>query len=169
MLGAGEAPGGVRAEAESSTEISVQWSGLSTCRLVNGNIIKYRVRFRVSGGNETREMETEGDWKEGGRVVLTGLIPLSTYSISVAALNQNGDVGPYSDPVTEKTQNYCKQQKRFYLYIFFSQLATVGEQLGASGSTPIAVGVVIGLIGVAVGISGLIGGAFIVKRRWCAT
>ena len=100
VLGAGEAPGGVRAEAESSTEISVQWSGLSTCRLVNGNIIKYRVQFRVSGGNETRERETEGDWKEGGRVVLTGLILLSNYSISVAALNQNGDVGPYSDPVT---------------------------------------------------------------------
>ena len=122
VLGAGEAPGGVRAEAESSTEISVQWSGLSTCRLVNGNIIKYRVRFRVSGGNETREMETEGDWKEGGRVVLTGLIPLSNYSISVAALNQNGDVGPYSDPVTERTQNCCKQQKRFYLYIFSHSL-----------------------------------------------
>ena len=102
VLGAGEAPGGVRAEAESSTKISVQWSGLSTCRLVNGNIIKYRVRFRVSGGNETGEMEAEGDWKEGGRVVLTGLIPLSNYSISVAALNQNGDVGPYSDPVTEQ-------------------------------------------------------------------
>ena len=117
VLGAGEAPGGVRAEAESSTEISVQWSGLSTCRLVNGNIIKYRVRFRVSGGDETGEMETEGDWKEGGRVVLTGLIPLSNYSISVAALNQNGDVGPYSDPVTERTQNYCKQQKNtFYIY-----------------------------------------------------
>ena len=105
----------MRAEAESSTENSVQWSGLSTCRLVNGNIIKYRVRFRVSGGNETGEMETEGDWKEGGRVVLTGLIPLSNYLISVAALNQNGDVGPYSDPVTE---NCCKQQKIFYFYIF---------------------------------------------------
>ena len=100
VLGAGEAPGGVRAEAESSTEISVQWSGLSTCRLVNGNIIKYRVRFRVSGENETRKMETEGDWKEGGRVVLTGLTLLTNYSISVAALNQDGDVGPYSDPVT---------------------------------------------------------------------
>ena len=126
VLGAGEAPGGVRAEAESSTEISVQWSGLSTCRLVNGNIIKYRVRFRVSGGNETGEMETEGDWKEGGRVVLTGLTLLSNYSISVAALNQNGDVGPYSDPVTERTQNCCKQ---LLLYLF-SQLATVVNNLG---------------------------------------
>ena len=158
----------MRAEAESSTEISVQWSGLSTCRLVNGNIIKYRVQFRVSGGNETREMETEGDWKEGGRVVLTGLTPLSNYSISVAAVNQNGDVGPYSDPVTERTHNYCKQQKRFYLLYTSSLTAcNCGEQLGAA---PIAVGVVVGLvIGVAVGISGLIGGAFIAKRRWCAT
>ena len=169
MLGAGEAPGGVRAEAESSTEISVQWSGLSTCRLVNGNIIKYRVRFRVSCGDETGEMETEGDWKEGGRVVLTGLIPLSNYSISVAALNQNGDVGPYSDPVTERTQNYCKQQENTFYILYTSSLtaSNCGEQLGAA---PIAVGVVVGLvIGVAVGISGLIGGAFIAKRRWCAT
>ena len=130
VLGAGEAPGGVRAEAESSTEISVQWSGLSTCRLVNGNIIKYRVRFRVSCGDETGEMEAEGDWKEGGRVVLTGLIPLSNYSISVAAVNQNGDVGPYSDPVTERTQNCCKQQKQILLIYLFSQLATVVNNLG---------------------------------------
>ena len=165
VLGAGEAPGGVRAEAESFTEISVQWSGLSTCRLVNGNIIKYRVRFRVSGGNETREMETEGDWKEGGRVVLTGLIPLSNYSISVAALNQNGDVGPYSDPVTGRTQNCCKPQKKILLIISFLTACNCGQQLGGSGSAPIAVGVVIGLIGVAVGVSGLIGGAFIAKRR----
>ncbi|CAI8027570.1 hypothetical protein GBAR_LOCUS15747, partial [Geodia barretti] len=40
-----EAPGDVRAEAESSTEISVQWSGLSNCRLVNGRITQYRVQY----------------------------------------------------------------------------------------------------------------------------
>ena len=36
------APGNVSATALSSTVISVQWSGLSPCRLVNGLIVKYR-------------------------------------------------------------------------------------------------------------------------------
>ena len=87
-------------------------------------------------------------------------------------MNQNGDVGPYSDPVTERTQNYCKQQKNTFYILYTSSLtaSNCGEQLGASGSTPIVVGIVVGLvIGVAVGVSGLIGGAFIAKRRWCAT
>ena len=81
-------------------------------------------------------------------MVLTGLIPLSNYSISAAAVNQNGDVGPYSDPVTERTQNYCEPQKAHD----FSQLAL--NTLGPA-SAPIVVGVA----------SGLIGGTFIAKRR----
>ncbi|CAI8054851.1 Protein sidekick-1, partial [Geodia barretti] len=102
---AGEAPGDVRAEAESSTEISVQWSGLSNCRLVNGRITKYRVQYETCSTTETRDY-TLGDsenWNSGGRVTLTGLSPFTNYSISVAAVNENGDVGLYSDPSTVLT------------------------------------------------------------------
>ena len=100
--GAGEAPGDVRAEAESSTEISVQWSGLSNCRLVNGPITKYRVQFTTNGRAETVDqvLGDGEDWRSGGRVTLTGLTSLTNYSISVAAVNENGDVGLYSEPLT---------------------------------------------------------------------
>ena len=111
--GAGEAPGNVVAEPEGPTEISVQWSGLSTCRLVNGAIAKYRVQYRVTGGNESRleNVEADGDWREGGSVVLTELTPLTSYSISVVAVNENGDVGVFSEPVTTVTLNHCKNLK----------------------------------------------------------
>ena len=102
FTGAGEAPGDVRAEAESPTEISVQWSGLSNCRLVNGRITQYRVQFTANGRAETVDqvLGDGEDWMSGGRVTLTGLTSLTNYSISVAAVNENGDVGLYSDPLT---------------------------------------------------------------------
>ena len=64
----------------------------------NGAIAKYRVQYRVTGGNESRleDVEADGDWREGGSVVLTELTPLTSYSISVAAVNENGDVGVFS-------------------------------------------------------------------------
>ena len=103
--GAGEAPGGVAAEAQSSREINVQWNGLSTCRLVNGRITGYRVMYTANGRSGTIDVEQgDGeDWRSGGEVTLTGLTPSTEYSISVAAVNENGDIGVYSDPVTTLT------------------------------------------------------------------
>ena len=107
--GPGEAPGNVTAEAVSSTEISIQWNGLSTCRLVNGLIVSYRVQFTVNDTTETRERELRDgeDWSSGGDILLTGLAPCTKYSITVAAVNENGDIGPYSDPITAVTHP-CK-------------------------------------------------------------
>ena len=134
--GAGEAPGNVVAEPEGPTEISVQWRGLSTCRLVNGAIAKYRVQYRVTGWNESRQedVEADGDWREGGSVVLTELTPLTSYSISVAAVNENGDVGVFSEPVTV---NYCKNIKLHFLLFFISlKLVVVVTSCGAVAQSP---------------------------------
>ena len=100
----------MRAEVQSSTEISVQWNGLSDCRLVNGRIIGYRVMLVTCCTAETRDVELgDGeDWRSGGEIVLTGLTPDTNYSISVAAVNENGHVGLYSDPVTTMT-HHCKR------------------------------------------------------------
>ena len=35
--------------------------------------------------------------------MLTGLTPFTIYSIRVAAVNEEGDIGVYSDPITEQT------------------------------------------------------------------
>ena len=61
--GAREAPGNVTAEAVSSTAISVQWNGLSTCRLVNGFIVSYRVRLTVNGYIHNKQTSRTEGWR----------------------------------------------------------------------------------------------------------
>ena len=104
-VGSTAVPGNVSATALSSTVISVQWSGLSHCRLVNGLIVKYRVQWRAqeSDGLVESIKEVSGNWSSGGETALTGLTPFTNYSISVAGVNQQGDVGVYSQPVTVRT------------------------------------------------------------------
>ena len=86
----------------SSTEISVQWSGLSNCRLVNGHIVSYRVHYTAGGVVETANQVLSDSmrwWWSGGEILLPGLTPNTIYHISVAAVNENGDTGVYSDPI----------------------------------------------------------------------
>ena len=47
--------------------------------------------------------EVSGNWSSGGETALTGLTPSTKYSISVAGVNQQGDVGVYSQLVTVRT------------------------------------------------------------------
>ena len=45
-----------------------------------------------------------GVWNmDGQQVTLNGLNPFTTYSIQVAAVNEEGDVGVFSEPVTGQT------------------------------------------------------------------
>ena len=48
--------------------------------------------------------EVTGNWSSGGETDLTGLTPSTKYSIAVAAVNEGGTVGLYSDPVTMETE-----------------------------------------------------------------
>ena len=101
--GSAAAPGNVSATALSSTVIYVQWSGLSPCRLVNGLIVKYRVQYRAQSGGMVESKEMAGNWSSGAETELTGLTPSTYYSIEVAAVNEEGDVGVYSHFVTVRT------------------------------------------------------------------
>ena len=101
--GSAVAPSNVSATALSSSVISVQWSGLSPCRLVNGLIVKYRVQYGAQSGGLVESREVTGNWSTGAETELTGLTPSSNYSISVAAVNEEGSVGAYSDPVVVET------------------------------------------------------------------
>ena len=101
--GSAAAPGNVSVTALSATVISVQWSGLSPCRLVNGLIVKYRVQYKAQSGGMVDSKEVAGNWSSGAETELTGLTPSTYYSIEVAAVNEEGDVGVYSHPVTVKT------------------------------------------------------------------
>ena len=194
------------AEVQSSSEISVQWSGLNNCRLVNGIITKYRVLYTAANSGDQEQSEDytlrdDQNWMSGGEITLTGLSSSTYYSISVAAVNENGDVGQSSTSVRTRTDQ-CNRfipiinmlwlmfvlccslwfrvdiQCNWYscwscgrptnILLFLCDATVCGcesDSLQSSSSTGIVVGVVVGLLGVAVGISGLIGGAFIAKRH----
>ena len=95
------------AEVQSSSEISVQWSGLANCRLVNGIITNYRVLYTANSGDQEQSedytLRDDQNWMSGGRVTLTGLSSSTYYSISVAAVNENEDVGQSSTSVRTRT------------------------------------------------------------------
>ena len=51
-----------------------------------------------------------GEWNvTGAQVSLTGLTPFTNYSIQVAAVNDQGDIGPYSDFIREQTKEDGEQ------------------------------------------------------------
>ena len=108
-VGVAVAPRNVKATVVSSTVISVQWDGLFPCRLVNGLIVKYRVQYTAESSGEVQHTDESGDWDDGGETSLTGLTPFTNYSIQVAAVNEQDDVGPYSDPaINAQTEEDCK-------------------------------------------------------------
>ena len=108
VTGAGEAPRNVSAEVQSSSEISVQWSGLTNCRLVNGIITNYKVLYRAANSGDQEQSEDytlreDQNWMSGGRVTLTRLDPSTYYSIAVAAVNEKDNVGQSSTSVRTRT------------------------------------------------------------------
>ena len=106
--GAAVAPSNISTTGQSSTVISVQWGGLSICTLVNGFIVRYRVQYSSQPNGTVQSIDQAvnqpGHWRNGADTSLTGLIPFTNYSIQVAAVNEDGEVGIFSDPITEQTQ-----------------------------------------------------------------
>ena len=88
-----------------STVITV-WDGLpqNLCRHVNGRIVLYRVQYTEVASGVVQSKDEPGEWNIRNVVTsLTGLIPFTNYSIQIAAVNEEGDVGPYTDPITRQT------------------------------------------------------------------
>ena len=102
--GAAVSPRNVRETVVSSTVISVQWDGLSPCTQVNGLIVEYRVQYTAESSGVVQSVDQTGEWNvTGAEASLAGLTPYTNYSIQVAAVNEQGDMGQYSDPITVQT------------------------------------------------------------------
>ena len=96
-----------RATAQSSSSISVQWDRLTLCRDVNGLIVEFRVQYRAlpSGPVQTLPYPVQSDmWNMPVQVSLTGLSPFTNYSIQAAPVNNQSQVGSYSDSVVTQTE-----------------------------------------------------------------
>ena len=109
--GATTAPRNVIATVVSATDIFVQWDGLLliTCRHANGLIVLYRIQYTEVASGVVQSKDETGEWNiRNAETSLIGLTPFTNYSIQVAAVNEEGDVGLYSDPITRLTQESSK-------------------------------------------------------------
>ena len=70
----------------------MEWDTV-TCRARNGLITSYRVQYTAQPDGMVQTTQTEDQ-----EITLTGLTPFTNYSIEVAAVNEEGDVGVYSEP-----------------------------------------------------------------------
>ena len=105
-----------RATAQNSSSISVQWNGLTPCRDINGLIVKYRVQYRALSSDPVQGVIVFGVWNMPVEVSLTGLTPFTNYSIQAAPVNDQSQVGSYSDPVITQTE---EDSENIALYIVY--------------------------------------------------
>ena len=109
LSGAVAPPSDVEATVQSSKSILVQWGPIEDCRDRNGNIVGYHVRYQASGGSVETEV-VSGVGSAGGQVLLEGLTPFTDYSIQVAAVNSQSDVGVFSAVVSAQTCEFIQKQ-----------------------------------------------------------
>ena len=109
LLAPSSAPEWVNSTATTSTTITVQW-GAVPCMDQNSEITGYRVDYGpVDSSHKTTDTVT-GSASAGGMYTVIGLIPFTNYSIKVAAVNSNGDVGPFTLTIITTTTSIssCK-------------------------------------------------------------
>ena len=92
------------------SSISVQWDKLTPCRDVNGLIVEFRVQYRAlpSGPVQTLSHSVPDIWNMPVEVSLTGLTPFTNYSIQAAPVNNQSQVGSYSDSVVTQTEEHSE-------------------------------------------------------------
>ena len=99
LLAPSAAPTSVRVSAVASSSITVQW-GVVDCIHRNGDITGYSVQYGVVGSGSTQTMSISGG--SVTEAIFSSLIPSTTYSIEVAAVN-DALMGPYSSAVHQLT------------------------------------------------------------------
>ena len=88
------APTSVRESGVVTSSITVQW-GAVNCTDRNGDITGYSVQYGVQGSGSTQTRDVSGG--SVTEATISSLMPSTTYSIQVAAVNSAG-IGVYSDP-----------------------------------------------------------------------
>ena len=100
-------PVNVRVEEVSATNITVRWDDPRLIWLTCSGLAGYRVQWTAVPGGENQYHKAQGL----SEAHLSGLTPFSKYSITVAAVNEEGQVmGPYSEPLivqTDEDSEFC--------------------------------------------------------------
>ena len=95
------APISVRESGVTSSNITLQW-GAVDCIHHNGDITGYSVQYEVQGSGNAQSMNVSGG--SVTEVTISSLMPSTTYSIQVAAVNRVG-IGEYSTSITAETDS----------------------------------------------------------------
>ena len=93
-------PTSVNTSDVTSSSITVQW-GPVDCIHRNGDITGYSVQYGVQGSGSTQTMSVAGNTTIDANI--TGLMPSTTYSIEVAAVNTI-NTGEYSTSLAVITE-----------------------------------------------------------------
>jgi len=91
---------------QTSTSIFVSWNPITNCSDINGNITGWLVRYSDSN-NYTRLIP--GSNQGSGNTTLVGLLFHTTYWIQVAAVNSDGHIGVFSEPIMATTMENHKK------------------------------------------------------------
>ena len=110
IVGAAEAPRRLVLNSAQSYNLTLSVRGVTKCRYLNGLIDNYRVQYstKPNGTIQTQNEPIQHILNSGMKITLIGLTPYTEYSIEVALVNVQGDVGPYSAPVVAETEEASK-------------------------------------------------------------
>ena len=100
-------------DSAQSYNLTLSVRGVTMCRYLNGLIDNYRVQYstKPNGTIQTQDkpiQHIDQIVNNLMRITLTGLTPFTTYSVQVALVNVQGDIGPYSAPVEARTAEASK-------------------------------------------------------------
>jgi len=84
------------------TSITIAWDAVN-CIERNGIVTGYVVRFTPPSTSGNNTVMVSGTGGAGGMVTIDGLDPSTQYSIQVAAVNSDGDVGVFSTALSVQT------------------------------------------------------------------
>ena len=126
------APTSVRESGVTSSNITVQW-GAVDCIHHNGDITGYSVRYGVQGSGSTQTRDVSG----GGvtEATISSLMPSTTYSIQVAAVNSVG-IGDYSNTVNQLTSRMYITSSLCTHYCIHSPFTVVAPVLSVTSTAP---------------------------------
>ena len=82
------------------TTISVQWDILRACNPVSDQMVTFRVQYTAVASGVVQSVDHNGEWNAAEHeTTLTGMTPYTNYSIEIAAVDEERDVGPFSVPL----------------------------------------------------------------------
>ena len=101
-----------------STNISVQWERVN-CRDRNSEISHYVLRYSLANESEEnqREVNVLGVGDTDRMYNITRLQPHSVYTVSIAAVNINGERGPYGFITVSTDAPECKDSSWYTLIL----------------------------------------------------